>query len=151
MRVLIAMLVFFAAPGASSCQTHPQVSIITREGREVVFQVEIADTPAKREMGLQYRRDLADGRGMIFLFPKEEQLSFWMKNTPIALDMIFISADRRIVGIVENTVPFSLESRSVGGRSQFVLEINGGLSRRHGFKAGDDVRFEGFSPDRVGQ
>jgi hypothetical protein len=151
MRLLIAMLVFFAAPSAISCQAHPQVSIITREGREVVFQVEVADTPAKREMGLQYRRDLADGRGMIFLFPKEEQLSFWMKNTPIALDMIFISADRRIVGIVENTVPFSLESRSVGGRSQFVLEINGGLSRRHGFKAGDDVRFEGFSPDRVRQ
>jgi uncharacterized membrane protein (UPF0127 family) len=133
--------------GVSACQAQPQVSIITGDGREVAFQVEVADTPAKRELGLQYRRDLAESRGMIFLFPKEEQLSFWMKNTPIALDMIFISAERKIVGIVENTVPFSLEARSVSNRSRYVLEINGGLSRRHGFKAGDEVRFKGLAPE----
>jgi len=115
------------------------------------FVVEVADTPAKREMGLQYRRALAEGRGMIFLFPSEEQLSFWMKNTPIALDMIFIGADLKIVGIVENTVPFSLDSRSVSGRSQYVLEINGGLSRRYGINAGDSVRFQGISLDGVKQ
>jgi uncharacterized membrane protein (UPF0127 family) len=60
--------------------------------------------------------------------------------------MIFISAERKIVGIVENTVPFSLDSRSVSGRSQYVLEINGGLSRRYGLRPGDSVRFQGFSP-----
>jgi uncharacterized membrane protein (UPF0127 family) len=145
MRLLIATLVSFAVIGMTACQAQPQVSITTKEGREVVFQVEVADTPAKRELGLQYRRDLAETQGMIFLFPKENQLSFWMKNTPIALDMIFIGADRKIVGIVENTVPFSLESRSVSGKSQYVLEINGGLSRRYGFKSGDGVHFQGFS------
>ena len=65
-----------------------------------------------------------------------------MKNTPIPLDMIFISRDMKIVGIVEQTVPFSLDSRSVGAPSQYVLEINGGLAKRHGIQAGDSVRFD---------
>jgi uncharacterized membrane protein (UPF0127 family) len=146
MRLLLVWLFSLAAIAVAACQAQPQVIIVTRDGREVAFQVEIADTPAKREMGLQYRRDLAPHRGMIFLFPAEEQLSFWMQNTPIALDMIFISADKKIVGIVENATPFSLDSRSVDGKSQYVLEINGGLSRRYGFEAGDSVRFEGFAP-----
>ena len=64
---------------------------------------------------------------MIFLFPAESQHSFWMKNTPIPLDMIFINKDRKIIGIVEQAVPFSTDSRSVPGASQFVLEINGGF------------------------
>jgi uncharacterized protein len=147
MRLMFALFISFVVlTGVTACQAQPRVSIIAEGGREIAFQVEIADTPTKREMGLQYRRELAPDRGMIFLFPAEEQQSFWMKNTPIPLDMIFISAERKIVGIVENTVPFSLDARSVNGRSQFVLEINGGLSRRYGFKSGDSVRFQGFSP-----
>jgi uncharacterized membrane protein (UPF0127 family) len=135
----------------SACQAQPQVTIATAEGRELTFQVEVADTPAKRELGLQYRRDLAMDHGMIFLFPAESQLSFWMKNTPIPLDMIFINKDRKIIGIVEQAVPFSTDSRSVPGASQFVLEINGGLSKRHGIKAGDSVRFQALSPESVKQ
>jgi uncharacterized protein len=146
MRLWLALLVSLAFTGVTACQAQPQVGITTQSGREVAFQVELADTPAKRELGLQYRRELAEDRAMIFIFPREEQLSFWMKNTPIALDMIFISAERKIAGIVENTVPFSLDARSVNGTSQYVLEINGGLARRYGFKPGDSVRFQGFSP-----
>ena len=148
MRLMFALFTSFVVfTGVTACQAQPRVSIIAKEGREIAFQVEIADTPTKREKGLQYRRELATDHGMIFLFSTEEQQSFWMKNTAIALDMIFISAERKIVGIVENTVPFSLDARSVSGRSQFVLEINGGLSRRYGFKAGDSVRFREFSPE----
>jgi len=128
--------------GLTACRADPNVAISTRQGREVVFQVEIADSPAKRELGLQYRRDLAPDRGMIFLFPAETEQTFWMKNTPIPLDMIFIDHERKIVGIVEQTVPFSLDARSVGKPSQFVLEINGGLTKRYGIQAGDRVRFE---------
>jgi uncharacterized membrane protein (UPF0127 family) len=134
---------------AAACQAQPKVTIATKEGRELTFQVEIADTPAKRQLGLQYRRDLAPDRGMIFLFPKESMHSFWMKNTPIPLDMIFISSDRKIVGIVEQAVPFSTDSRSVPGASQFVLEINGGLARRYGIKAGDSIKFHGLAPETV--
>ena len=135
----------------SACQAQPQVTIATGGGRELTFQVEVADTPAKRELGLQYRRDLPPDRGMIFLFPAESEHSFWMKNTPIPLDMIFISKDLKIVGIVEQAVPFSTDSRSVSAASQFVLEINGGLSKRHGIKAGDSVRFQALSPGSVRQ
>ena len=88
---------------------------------------------------------------MIFLFPSESEHSFWMKNTPIPLDMIFINRDRKIVGIVEEAVPFSTDSRSVPGASQFVLEINGGLSKRHGIKAGDSVQFQALSPESIKQ
>jgi hypothetical protein len=145
----LSLLVVLYAP--SGCQAQPKVIISTKEGREYIFRVEVADTPAKRELGLQYRRELAADQGMVFLFPRESQQSFWMKNTPIPLDMIFISWDKKIVGIVEEAVPFTLESRSVQAPSQFVLEIAGGLSRRYGFKPGDPVRFQGFSADKVKQ
>jgi uncharacterized protein len=146
MRRIFAFLVWFAVlTDLIACEAQPQVSISTDTGHEIAFRVEIADTPAKREMGLQYRRELAENRGMIFLFATEELHSFWMKNTPIPLDMIFIGADQKIVGIVENTIPFSLDSQSVARRSQYVLEIKGGLSRRYGFKSGDSVRFQNFS------
>lgn len=131
----------------TACQAQPKVIIATRQGREITFEVEIADTPAKRELGLQYRRELAADRGMIFLFPHEAEQTFWMKNTPIPLDMIFINSDHRIVGIAEQAVPFSLDPRSVGRASQFVLEVNGGLSKRYGIQAGDSVRFQGISAE----
>jgi hypothetical protein len=94
---------------------------------------------------------LGSDRGMIFLFATEAPQSFWMKNTPIPLDMIFINRDRKIVGIVEQAAPYSLESRSVATPSQYVLEINGGLAKRHGIKAGDRVRFEGISTERASE
>jgi len=144
-RALSAIALIVALFIATACQGQPKVTIVTKEGRERSFQVEIADTPAKREMGLQYRRDLATDRGMIFLFPNESQQAFWMKNTPIPLDMIFINRDRKIVGIVEQATPFTLDSRSVSGASQYVFEINGGLSRKYGFMKGDSVRFEGIN------
>jgi uncharacterized membrane protein (UPF0127 family) len=144
-RALSAIALMVALFIATACQGQPKVTIVTKEGRERSFQVEIADTPAKREMGLQYRRDLATDRGMIFLFPNESQQAFWMKNTPIPLDMIFINRDRKIVGIVEQATPFTLDSRSVNGASQYVLEINGGLSRKYGFTKGDSVRFESIN------
>jgi uncharacterized membrane protein (UPF0127 family) len=145
----IVALLLLLLGNLTACEAHPKVTIVTQEGREIAFQVEIADTPAKRERGLQYRKDLAHDRGMIFLFPTESPQSFWMKNTPIPLDMIFIDRERRIVGIVEETLPFSLDSRSVGTPSQFVLEINGGLSKRHGIKAGDTVRFDDIPQQNV--
>jgi uncharacterized membrane protein (UPF0127 family) len=132
----------------SACQAQPKVTISTKD-REVEFLVEIADTAGKRQMGLQYRQSLADDRGMIFLFPAESVQTFWMKNTPISLDMIFINRNRKIVGIVERAVPFSLDARSVTEPSQYVLEINGGLARRYGIQTGDSVRFEGIQIENV--
>jgi uncharacterized membrane protein (UPF0127 family) len=150
-RLFFLILGWLALLQAAACQAQPKVTIATQEGRELTFQVEVADTPAKREQGLQYRRELALDRGMIFLFPTESEHSFWMKNTPIPLDMIFINREGKIIGIVEQATPFSTDSRSVPGASQFVLEINGGLAKRHGIRAGDTVRFHGLSAESVKQ
>jgi len=146
-----AAAVFFLllTAGLPACRSEPRVIISTKNGKEYAVRVEIADTPAKREMGLQYRRELDDDQGMLFLFPAEEVLTFWMKNTPIPLDMIFIGSDMKIVGIVHDAVPFSLTTRSVGAPSRFVLEIKGGRVKRQGINVGDAVRFEGISLEGI--
>ena len=142
--LLVSLALYFIV---MACQAKPEVTIATQEGREITFVVEVADTPAKRELGLQYRHDLPADRGMIFVFPHEAEQTFWMKNTPIPLDMIFIDSQRQIVGITEDAVPFTLDPRSVGRPSRFVLEINGGLSKRYGIKPGNSVRFQGISAE----
>ena len=149
MRCVGVLLLGFAMlQSVTACRAEPRVKIATQQGRTVAFNVEIADSPAKRELGLQYRRDLASDHGMIFLFPSQSEQTFWMKNTPIPLDMIFINRELKIVGIVEQAVPFSLDPRSVGTPRQYVLEINAGLAKRNGIQPGDSVTFEGIATRR---
>ncbi len=83
---------------------------------------------------------------MLFLFPHEELLSFWMKNTPLPLDIIFINTARMIVSIVQNTTPFSEKPLPSGSPAQFVLEMNGGFCQQHGITVGDRVEFAGILP-----
>ena len=123
------------------------VTIATAEG-DVVFQAEIADSPEERQRGLMFREHMEDDHAMLFLFPDEKQRSFWMKNTYIPLDMLFIQSDRSILGIVENAEPRTTTGRSVPGDSQFVLEINGGLARARGIMARQEVRFVAPLPSR---
>jgi uncharacterized protein len=148
MKNTMTITVLFLLVSLFACGGDPRVVIQTRAGKDVAFEVEIADTPAKREMGFQYRRELADDHGMIFVFPSESVLTFWMKNTPIPLDMIFIGGDLKIVGIVREAVPFTLSARSVDAPSRYVLEIKGGLARQRGIEVGDRLRFEGV-PENV--
>ncbi len=123
-----------------------RVTVAVAGGRSVPFRVELARTSAEREQGLMYREQLAADAGMLFIFERPGPLTFWMKNTFIALDMIFIGADRRIVGIVENAEPRTLSARRVDGLAEYVLEINGGLSAKLGIQAGARVDFSGV-PD----
>jgi uncharacterized membrane protein (UPF0127 family) len=116
--------------------------------RAVTFRAELADTPEERTRGLMFRTQMGDDEGMLFLFPTPRQNSFWMRNTLIPLDMIFIREDRTILGIVENAEPKTETSRAVPGPSQFVLEINGGLSRKLGLEAGQTVTFMAPLPSR---
>lgn len=132
-----------------SCQSVPRVVIATKQGREVTVNVEVADSASKRALGLQYRRDLGEDQGMLFLFPAPSVQTFWMKNTPLSLDMIFIASDHKIVGIIHEAIPFSTTTLSVAAPSQFVLEVKGGLSRRLGIEVGDPVRFEGVSIEGI--
>ena len=127
--------------GQAACNGAPTVSIEGPKGNKATFQVEVADTAEKRRWGLMYRTELGTEEGMLFVFPKEKQQSFWMKNTPLSLDIIFIDRERRVVGIVHDTVPFSTRAVGVGVPSQYVLEVRAGLARRKGIAVGDVARF----------
>src|SRR2546421_5374076 len=110
-----------------------------------VFAVEMASTPEEQAKGLMFRRQLPEGQGMLFDFHKEQPTSFWMKNTYIPLDMIFIRGDGRILRIAENTVPLSEALVSSGGPVRAVLEVNAGTARRLGIAPGDRVAHRIFS------
>ena len=106
------------------------------------FTTEIAATSREQAMGLMFRKSLAENAGMIFPFPEPRPAGFWMKNTVIPLDIIFIRADGSIESIAENTVPYSEETVSSGEAVAAVLELRGGLTRELGIKAGDVVRWK---------
>ncbi len=122
-----------------------RLTIVTQAGARHEFQLEIANTPESRSRGLMFRRELPDGRGMLFDFgARETEISMWMKNTYIPLDMIFIRADGRIRRIAENTTPHSEETIPSGGPVKGVLEVIAGTARRLGLAAGDRVEHPFF-------
>jgi uncharacterized protein len=106
-----------------------------------VFAVELASTPEEQAKGLMFRRELPEGQGMLFDFHREQPTSFWMKNTYIPLDMIFIRGDGRILRIAENTEALV----SSGGPVRAVLEVNAGTARKLGIAPGDRVAHRIFS------
>jgi len=103
------------------------------------FQVEIADNDKTRAKGLMHRRQMANAHGMLFDFRKSAEVSFWMRNTHISLDMIFIRADGVVHTIATDTVPLSEKLVPSRGAVRFVLELNAGMSRSIGLKPGDRV------------
>lgn len=110
-------------------------------GRPVTVAVELARTPEELARGLMFRRELPEGQGMLFIFPNCELRRFWMKNTLIPLDMIFLDEKRVVVGIEENTVPHDETSRGPDEPAQFVLEVPGGYSHRYGLGPGARATF----------
>jgi hypothetical protein len=117
-----------------------QVSLcITSGAKTRAFTVEVAGTVAEQAKGLMFRTELADNAGMIFPFPQPRPASFWMKNTVIPLDIIFVRSNGTIESIVENTVPYSTDSVVSGEPVAAVLELRGGLTTELGIAAGDKV------------
>ena len=128
--------------GTTSAPASVSSVAIDTGGRKVMFRVEVAVTAEEHARGLMYRSQLADDAGMVFVFEEPSVQRFWMKNTLIPLDMIFIGKDRRIVGVVENAAPETETERMVGAPSQYVLEIAGGLSAKLGIHRGEPVDFQ---------
>src|SRR6201987_4906288 len=118
---------------------------IATKGGVHVFAVEMASTPEEQMRGLMFRRELPEGQGMLFDFGQEQPTSFWMKNTYIPLDMIFIRADGRILRIAENAVPLSEALVPSGGPVRAVLEVKGGTAKKLGIAPGDRVAHPIFS------
>ena len=142
-----ALLLAAVAACASSKSPDPgrppaRVVIETAAGQRHAVTVELARTEPERMRGLMQRERLAPDAGMLFLFDETEDHSFWMKDTLIPLDMIFVDEGGRVVGVVERAAPLTLSPREVGAPSRYVLEVNGGWAASHGVRAGDRVRFE---------
>ncbi|KRP92502.1 DUF192 domain-containing protein [Bradyrhizobium yuanmingense] len=133
--VITGWAVAGAPAGAASFQP---LEIVTKNGVQV-FSVEMATTPEEKETGLMYRKELADGKGMLFDFNPEQEISMWMKNTYVSLDMIFIRADGRILRIAENTEPLSTKIISSRGPARAVLEVVAGTAQKYGIRPGDRV------------
>ncbi len=125
-----------AAPGHAAGQA--TLEIVSKTGVHA-FAVELASNDAERSRGLMFRKQLPEGRGMLFDFEHDQPVSFWMHNTYISLDMIFIGGDGRIVRIAENTEPLSDRLIPSGGPVRAVLEVIGGTARKLGIAPGDRV------------
>ena len=122
-----------------------RLQIVTASGTHE-YQVEIADDDATREHGLMNRRYMPSDRGMLFEFDREAPVSFWMKNTYIPLDMIFISRAGVVTNIVAEAEPLSERVIPSGPPCAAVLELNGGAAAAIGLKVGDKVRYSFFRP-----
>ena len=136
---LAIALLTAAVIAACSSPSGPQAVIQKQDGGELVVRVEVADDREEQMRGLMYRTDLAADAGMLFLFDQEQPRSFWMKNTPLPLDIIYIAKDGRIVSIAEHTTPFSTAAIPSGAPAQNVLEVNAGYAQRNGVRVGDRV------------
>lgn len=124
-------------------QTSP-LTIITQDGQQHNFMMEVAQTEQQQSYGLMFREELADDHGMIFLFSDEEMRGFWMKNTLIFLDIIFVNKAGTIVMVHSMAQPHDRTMISSDLPAKAVIEVRGGLTTDLGIKAGDRIQFKGF-------
>ncbi len=146
-RLLLPLLLLglIESPAIAGSFKWEPLGVVTHHGVRR-FRVEVADTEASRERGLMYRKSLAADRGMLFDFKTPQPVAFWMKNTLIPLDMLFIAADGRIIAIARNAAPYSETPIPSGGDVLGVLEIRGGRAAETGIEPGDRVTERIFHP-----
>lgn len=135
LALLTALLFFAGSLGAADLQP---LEIASKDGVHV-FAVEMAVTPEEQSKGLMFRKELPEGQGMLFDFHREQEATFWMRNTYVPLDMIFIRGDGRIHRIAANTTPLSEALVNSGGPVRAVLEVVAGTARKLGIAPGDRV------------
>jgi len=153
-------LLAFAAPLPSAARAQPGVDrpqprlpteklvIVTRDGRRLAFTVEMAVRPEEQMIGLMFRPEVKPDEGMLFDWGEPREVSMWMRNTIVSLDMVFIAADGRIHRIVERTVPLSLATISSNGPVRATLELAAGVTEKLDIRVGDRVlhRIFGTAP-----
>jgi uncharacterized protein len=113
---------------------------------DATVTVEIAELPDAIRRGLSHRQHLDQDAGMLFVMPREQVWTFWMRDTPLPLDMIFIKSDLSVAGIVERAAPQTDTMHRVRTSSRYVLEVNAGWAAAHAVKAGERVEFENVRP-----
>ena len=143
-RFAFAALLATASPAAATCR--PDMAEFMWDGGGARFAVEIADDEAERARGLMNRESLASGSGMLFVYDQPSDVAFWMKNTLIPLDMVFIDDAGRVTGVHENAVPGDLTPIPGPEDTLMVLEIRGGLAARLGLGRGAVLRHPALDP-----
>ena len=120
-----------------------ELTFLSKTGKKKIIKIaiEIADNDYERTRGLMYRRSLPDNAGMLFIFERSGTLSFWMRNTYIPLDIIFIDQNKQIVTIQKNTTPLSYAQIPSKRNAKYAVEVNAGFSDRHGIVIGDYITF----------
>lgn len=124
-------------PSTAETPARDDVAVLVTPLGSHTFSVEIADDPIERARGLMFREEMARDHGMLFDFGREGHRDFWMMNTPLSLDIIYIRGDGTVDSIAAGTTPFSTDSIPSDGPAQFVLEVNAGVAAEIGLKPGD--------------
>jgi uncharacterized membrane protein (UPF0127 family) len=143
--IVIATLVILALAAAYYLSMYVsgdqggRVEFIGPDGTVATVYVEVADTPQALQKGLMYRTSLDEHRGMLFIFSRETPQSFWMKNTPLPLDMVFVNSGKAIVDINHNATPYSTDVFTSKESCKYVVEVNGGFCEEHGICVGDNM------------
>ena len=120
-----------------------ELEFLNKDGKTVIskIDIEIADNTPERMQGLMYRKSMDENRGMLFIFQNNEHRGFYMKNTLIPLDIIFLDSAKQVLKIFKNTTPFSERTLESGLPAKFVVEVNAGYTDRYGIKEGDMIKF----------
>ena len=139
LRLLVAACVVAAVGPASAACQKDAIQLRGNWG-ETHFTVEIADTPETRSQGLMYREAMARGAGMLFVYQQPQRASFWMKNTLIPLDILFVDSSGTVTRIHHQAIPGDLSGIDGGDMVFAVLEINGGLAERYGISVGTQMQ-----------
>jgi len=144
--MVVLIIVGFSAAGGEtqkSVQRDGELQFLRQDGSLVVsITMEIADTPEARIKGLMERWSLPELHGMLFIFDYPEMQRFWMHNTPLSLDMIFVDENRRILNMAESTTPMSKQTYSSRGPAKYVVEVRAGFSKRHGIEEGMSIQWQ---------
>lgn len=153
--LVVAVVAFFIVNNFIINKSDPEVKYytFTKEG-ELVFSdslnnqkikidLEIADNEYERQLGLMNRKEMKENQGMLFIFSEEKFQSFWMLNTFISLDMIFVNSEKKIVTIHKNTTPLAQKSYPSSAPSQYVVEVIAGFTDKHNIQVGDKINWMG--------
>lgn len=144
---LALALIWMAGAGFAACA--PDTVDLRGAWGQARFTVEVADEPQELSLGLMHRSHLPRSAGMLFVYPAPRRATFWMENTLIPLDMIFLGPDGVVTRVHENAVPLDRTTIDGGPGVQFVLEVNGGLAARLGIAPGSELRHPAIPADQA--
>ena len=145
-RLILICALLLGSPATFAAELPRDVVLVEAGASQYRFEVEVADDPSERATGLMYRTSLADNAGMLFLYPNPQPVEFWMKNTPLSLDIVFVRADGTIARIAANTTPMSEDRIPSGEPVLAVLEVKAGIMQQLGIAAGDRLRNPKYFP-----